>query len=154
MQSISTAQDVFEHKWSFKANSQVWLSLGACFVGAMMELFEDGKDLIINEGKNINTKQWRTAMLFHLTGPHVLDIFSKLVNPGKANNHVCSCYSIKWIFSSQSQLIFCPSEIWPTSTKARWDIFGVCIELKIKKKRKILQFWCRLQQSDKRPCPV
>ena len=26
-------------------------------------------------------------MLFHLTGPHVLDIFSKLVNPGKANNH-------------------------------------------------------------------
>ena len=105
----------------------------------MMELFEDGKDLIINEGKNINTKQWRTAMLFHLTGPHVLDIFSKLVNPGKANNHVCSCYSIKWIFSSQSQLIFCPSEIWPTPTKARWDIFAVCIELK-KKKGKYCNF--------------
>ena len=99
----------------------------------MMELFEDGKDLIINEGKNINTKKWRTAMLFHLTGPHVQDIFSKLVNPGKANNHVCSCYSIKWIFSSQSQLIFCPSEIWLTPTKARWDIFAVCIEFKKKK---------------------
>ena len=123
----------------------------ARFVGTTMELFVDGKDLIINEGKNATTRQWRTAMLLHLTGPHVQDIFSKLVNTGKANNHVCSCYNIKWIFSSQSQLIFCSSEIWPTPAKARWDIFAVCIELK---KRKILQFWYRLQQSDKRPCPA
>ena len=46
----------------------------------------------------------------------------------------------KWIFSSQSQLIFCPSEIWPTPTKARWDIFAVCIELKKKKKGKYCNF--------------
>ena len=119
-----------------------------------MELFADGKGLIINEGKNATTRQWRTAMLLHLTGPHVQDIFSKLVNTGKANNHISAAVTAlgKWIFSSQSQLTFCPSEIWPTPTKARWDIFGVCIELK--KKRKIWQFWCRLQQSDKRPCPV
>ena len=86
-------------------------------------------------------------MLLHLAGPHVPEIFSKLVNTGKANNYISS---IEWTFSSQSQLSFCASEISPTPTKGRWDCFAVCNW--IKKRRKILQFW--LWQPDKRPCRV
>ena len=89
-------------------------------------------------------------LLIHLTGPDVQEIFSKLMNTGKANNYVCSCHSIEWIFSSTCQLTFCSSEITPTPTKGRWDCFAVCNW--IKKRRKILQFW--LWQPDKRPCPV
>ena len=57
------------------------------------ELFADSKGLIITEGTNATTRQRRRAMLLHLTGPDVQEIFSKLMNTCKANNYVCSCHS-------------------------------------------------------------
>ena len=50
------------------------------------ELFADGKGLIINE-ENANNKQRRRALLLHLAGPDVQDIFSTLPDTGDAKDY-------------------------------------------------------------------
>lgn len=50
------------------------------------ELFADGKGLILNE-ENANNKQRRRALLLHLVGTDVRDIFSTLPNTGDARDY-------------------------------------------------------------------
>ena len=50
------------------------------------ELFADGKGLILNE-ENANNKQRRRALLLHLAGTDVQDIFSTLPNTGDARDY-------------------------------------------------------------------
>ena len=50
------------------------------------ELFADGKGLILNE-ENINNRQRRHALLLHLAGTDVQDIFSTLPKTGDARDY-------------------------------------------------------------------
>ena len=50
------------------------------------QLFADGKGLIINE-ENANNKQRRRALLLHLAGPDVQDIFSTLPDTGYVKDY-------------------------------------------------------------------
>ena len=50
------------------------------------ELFADGKGLILNE-QNANNRQRRRALLLHLAGINVQDIFSTLPNTGDAKDY-------------------------------------------------------------------
>ena len=50
------------------------------------ELFADGKGLILNE-ENANNRQRRRALLLHLAGINVQDIFSTLPNTGDAKDY-------------------------------------------------------------------
>ena len=51
------------------------------------ELYADGKELIINDGTTAATKQRRKAMLLHLAGPDVQEIFTTLTETGDATNY-------------------------------------------------------------------
>ena len=54
------------------------------------ELFADGKGLIINETTNANTRQGRRAMLLHLAGPDVQEIFSTLADTCEAADYAAA----------------------------------------------------------------
>ena len=51
------------------------------------ELYADGKGLIINETTTAATKQRRRAMLLHLAGPDVQEIFTTLTDTGNASDY-------------------------------------------------------------------
>ena len=50
------------------------------------ELFADGKGLILNED-NANNRQRRRALMLHLAGPDVQDIFLTLPNTGDVKDY-------------------------------------------------------------------
>lgn len=54
------------------------------------KLFADGKGLIITEGTNAATRQRRRAMLLHLAGPDIQEIFSTLANTGPATDYAAA----------------------------------------------------------------
>ena len=54
------------------------------------ELFADGKGLIITETTNANMRQRRRAMLLHLAGPDVQEIFSTLADTGEATDYTAA----------------------------------------------------------------
>lgn len=47
------------------------------------ELYADSKGLIINEDSPVATKQWRHALLLHMTGANVQDVFSAWLDTGE-----------------------------------------------------------------------
>ena len=51
------------------------------------EVYADGKGLIINETTTAATKQRRRAMLLHLAGPDVQEIFTTLTDTGNATDY-------------------------------------------------------------------
>ncbi|XP_070535101.1 uncharacterized protein [Ptychodera flava] len=51
------------------------------------ELYADGKGLILDENASAATKQRQRALLLHLAGPDVQDIFSTLSNTGSATEY-------------------------------------------------------------------
>ena len=61
------------------------------------QMFADGKGLIINE-ENANNKQRRRALLLHLTGPDVQDIFSALPDTGYVKDYKKAVESIERLF--------------------------------------------------------
>ena len=62
------------------------------------ELFADGKGLIINETTTANTRQRRRAMLLHLAGPDVQEIFSTLADTGEATNYAAAVTALNGYF--------------------------------------------------------
>ncbi|CAH3040357.1 unnamed protein product, partial [Pocillopora meandrina] len=62
------------------------------------ELFADGKGLIITEGTNATTRQRRRAMLLHLAGQDVQEIFSTLANTGEATDYAAAVTALNGYF--------------------------------------------------------
>nr|XP_058952093.1 uncharacterized protein K02A2.6-like [Pocillopora verrucosa] len=62
------------------------------------ELFADGKGLIITEGTNATTRQRRRAMLLHLAGQDVQEIFSTLANTGEATDYTAAVTALNGYF--------------------------------------------------------
>ena len=50
------------------------------------KLFADGKGLILNED-NVNNRQRRRALMLHIVGPNVQDIFLNLPNRGDVKDY-------------------------------------------------------------------
>ena len=59
------------------------------------ELFADGKGLIITEDANTTTRQRRRAMLLHLAGPDVQEIFSTLPDTGEATDYAATVTALR-----------------------------------------------------------
>lgn len=70
------------------------------------ELFKDGKGLIFTEGTNATTKQRRRAMLLHLAGPDVQEIFATLADTGKATDYVAAITALNGYFVSNVNSTF------------------------------------------------
>ena len=62
------------------------------------ELFADGKGLIITEDANTTTRQRRRAMLLHLAGPDVQEIFSTLPDTGEATDYAATVTALNGYF--------------------------------------------------------
>jgi len=62
------------------------------------ELFADGKGLIITEGTNATTRQRRRAMLLHLAGPDVQEIFSTLADTGEPTDYAAAVTALNGYF--------------------------------------------------------
>ena len=62
------------------------------------ELFADGKGLIITEDANATTRQRRRAMLLHLAGPDVQEIFSTLPDIGEATDYAATVTALNGYF--------------------------------------------------------
>ena len=62
------------------------------------ELFADGKGLIITESTNVTTRQRRRAMLLHLAGQHVQEIFSTLADTGDATDYAAAATALNDYF--------------------------------------------------------
>lgn len=54
------------------------------------ELFADGRGHITTETANATTRQRRRAMLLHLAGPDVQEIFSTLADTGEATDYAAA----------------------------------------------------------------
>ena len=63
-----------------------------------LELLADGKGLIITEDANATTRQRRRAMLLHLAGPDVQEIFSTLPDTGEATNYAAAVTALNGYF--------------------------------------------------------
>ena len=63
------------------------------------ELYADGKGLIINDGSTAATKQRRKAMLLHLAGPDVQEIFTSLTETRDATNYASVVEALNAYFS-------------------------------------------------------
>ena len=63
------------------------------------ELYADGKGLIISEGTTAATKQRRRAMLLHLAGPDVQEIFTTLTETGDATNYASAVEALNAYFA-------------------------------------------------------
>ena len=62
------------------------------------ELFAYGKGLIIAEARNATTRQRRRAMLLHLAGPDVQEIFSILADTGEATDYAAAVTALNGYF--------------------------------------------------------
>lgn len=70
------------------------------------ELYADGKGLIINDDASDTTKQRRRALLLHLAGPDVQDIFSTLPNAGTATDYTAAVGALNTYFVPQVNTAF------------------------------------------------
>ena len=70
------------------------------------ELYADGKGLIINETTTATTKQRRRAMLLHLAGPDVQEIFTTLTDTGNATDYARAVDVLKAYFVPQVNSAF------------------------------------------------
>ena len=70
------------------------------------ELFADGKGLIITETTNANTRQRRRAMLLHLAGPDVQEIFSTLADTGEATDYAAAVTALNGYFLPKANAAF------------------------------------------------
>ena len=70
------------------------------------ELFADGKGLIITETTNANTRQQRRAMLLHLAGPDVQEIFSTLADTGEATDYAAAVTALNGYFLPKANAAF------------------------------------------------
>ena len=70
------------------------------------ELYADGKGLIISEGTTAATKQRRRAMLLHLAGPDVQEIFTTLTETGDATNYASAVEALNAYFVPQVNSAF------------------------------------------------
>ena len=70
------------------------------------ELYADGKGLIISEGTTAATKQRRKAMLLHLAGPDVQEIFTTLTETGDATNYASAVEALNAYFVPQVNSAF------------------------------------------------
>ena len=71
-----------------------------------LELYTDGKGLIINEGTTAATKQRRRAMLLHLAGPDEQEIFTTLTETGDATNYASAVEALNAYFVPQVNSAF------------------------------------------------
>ena len=62
------------------------------------ELFADGKDLILNED-NVNNRQRRCALMLHIVGPTVQDIFLNLPNTGDVKDYRRAVHALNAYFA-------------------------------------------------------
>lgn len=62
------------------------------------ELFADGKGLIITEDANATKRQRRRAMLLHLAGPDLQEIFSNLPDTGEATDYAATVTALNGYF--------------------------------------------------------
>ena len=69
------------------------------------ELFVDGKGLIITETTNANTRQQRRAMLLHLAGPEVQEIFSTLADTGEATDYSAAVTALNGYFLLKANVL-------------------------------------------------
>ena len=70
------------------------------------ELYADGKGFIISEGTTAATKQRRRAMLLHLAGPDVREIFTTLTETGDAANYASAVEALNVYFVPQLNSAF------------------------------------------------
>ena len=70
------------------------------------ELYADGKGLIISEGTTAATKQRRRALLLHLAGPDVQEIFTTLTETGDATNYASAVEALNAYFVPQVNSAF------------------------------------------------
>ena len=70
------------------------------------ELFADGKGLIIAEATNATTRQRRRAMLLHLAGTDVQEIFSTLAATSKATDYAAAVTALNGCFLSKVNTAF------------------------------------------------
>lgn len=70
------------------------------------ELYADGKGLIIDDAATDNTKQRRRALLLHLAGPDVQDIFSTLPNTGQVTDYAATVKALNTYFVPQVNAAF------------------------------------------------
>ena len=70
------------------------------------KLYADGKGLITNETTTAATKQRRRAMLLHLAGPDVQEIFTTLTDTGNATDYACAADVLNTYFVPQVNSAF------------------------------------------------
>ena len=70
------------------------------------ELFADGKGLTITETTNANTRQRRRAMLLHLAGPDVQEIFSTPADTGKVTDYAAAVTALNGYFLPKANAAF------------------------------------------------
>ena len=70
------------------------------------EMYADVKGLIINEGTTAATKQRRRAMLLHLAGPDVREIFTTLTETGDTTNYASVVEALNAYFVPQVNSAF------------------------------------------------
>ena len=90
--------DCFSHPATIGPRWKRWLT--------SFELYADGKGLIISEGTTAATKQRRRAMLLHLAGPDVQEIFTTLTETGDAANYASAVEALNAYFVPQVNSAF------------------------------------------------
>ena len=70
------------------------------------ELYADGKGLIVGEATTAATKQRRRAMLLHLAGPDLQEIFTTLPDTGEATDYTRAVEALKAYFVPQVNSAF------------------------------------------------
>ncbi|KAJ8333769.1 hypothetical protein SKAU_G00410880 [Synaphobranchus kaupii] len=70
------------------------------------ELYADGKGLILPNNATDAVKQRRRALLLHLAGPDVQDIFSTLANTGEATDYAAAVRALNLYFVPQVNAAF------------------------------------------------
>ena len=73
-------------------------TLGPCWRRWLTSLYTDGKDLIITEATNATTRQQRRAMLHHVAGPNVQEVFSTLAYTGEETDYASALIALNGYF--------------------------------------------------------
>ena len=81
------------------------------------ELYADRKGLIVGETTAAATKQRRRAMLLHLAGPDVQEIFTTLTKTGDATDYNRAVEALNAYFVPQVNSAFARQTFHPTSQK-------------------------------------
>lgn len=70
------------------------------------ELYADRKGLLIRDDATDTVKQQRRALLLHLAGPNVQDIFSTLENTGEVTDYAAAMTALNSYFVPQVNTAF------------------------------------------------